>query len=799
MRTQSLLLLSLLLLPIPPAAAQQPEEPAAPESETSAEEQAREGDDQPPLLDLDALAAEDEGEAPAAEGRRAYALRARPLHGLPAGMAAMMLGGQEGGQVIFSPFAAPLLVPGGAGANGAGAEEAKAVLPLVVEIDGASLLGGATAAPEGEAAGDEAGSGQTGAETPEEVEVHVYAYVVTTTGAVHGYLSQRIVLDMEELGEAVYVGGLKFVGHLEAPSGSYLLRTLVHVPASQRFGLRTLPLEIPTGAALTRPFVEEPPAPWLLVTETPPRRRTTDAAGVVTEIAAPPTPDALLQRAGLPLPSALPVLQGDRAELQVLLYGAAGIALPEALTVRLSGTDGQPVAELAATVEERSPTDLPGFERLRLGLPLGEVATGSYFLTLDAGQVGGGPVRSPELGVVVLRGAGQPTLWTDIQRRLRGEPQRAEVEIQDGGRKARRQRRALRAVTDAYRTVLTVLASGDRTTAGEDLLRIERQVLDSGYERPFELLATAQRGYAERLARVDPEAVLTILPLHSAAYRRYRDLRRYGLATHSREMAAYLAELYANPPLGRGEEGESREERAAREQREAERRESAGRLAAFALADLGAYLQTAQVRVTGRGLLERALELDPDNRFALIHLAAGQEKFGNYRDASRTLARLVEVDPKSPEGRVRLAVNLRRLGRDREAGGLLRRVIDENNPPWVLSLAYQELAALFTSQGRLQDAVDLLQQAMGRLPDDFRLPIQLAYLLERTGQPVRARQALARLRPHPDEDSPRHRYNHWPEVGDEDLRRTLEQAALVRLPALSAALAQAPTARGGRR
>lgn len=789
MRTQSLLPLSLLLLTALPAASQQPAD-TPPAGEAPAAEQPREDDGQPPLLDLDALAAEDEEEDTAAQGRLRYNLRARPLHGLPAGMAAMMLGGQEGGQVIFSPFAAPMLLH--AGAEGA---EAKATVPLMVEIDGASLLGGARSdAAEGDS-GTAAGS--TG-EDADELEVDVYAYAVTTSGGVYGYLSQRIVLDLEELGEAVYVGGVKFIGHLEVPPGAYLLRTLVHVPASQRFGLRTVDLEIPTGAAISPPFVAEPPAPWVLVAETAPQRRVTDAAGVVTDIAPPPTPDALLQRAGLPLPSALPVVRGERARFQALLYGAAGAALPKLLTTRLNDTEGQPVAELGATVEGRHPTELPGFERLELSLPLEGLDTGSYFLTLDAGQVGGRATVSPELGIVVLRGAGGPALWTDIQRQLRGEPQRAEVEIEDS-RRGRRQQRVLAAVTDAYRTVLTALASGDRAGAGEDLLRIEYQVLDSDQENPLELLATAERGYVERLARVDPEALLPIVPLHIAAYQRYRELRNFGLATHSRQMAAHLAELYANPPREEPPKDEDEAARAERTRREEERRVNAGRLAADALAELGSFLQTAQVRVTGRSLLERALQLDPDNRFALINLAAGQEKTGDYRDAARTLQRLVEVDPKSPEGRVRLAVNLLRLGQVQEAASLLRRVIGENNPPWVLSLAYQELATLLTSQGRLADAVDLLEQGVGRLPDEFRLPIQLAYLLERAGHPVRAREALARLRPSPDVDSARHRYNRWPDAGGDDLRRTLDQAGLVRLPALSAALGRAPAPQGGRR
>jgi tetratricopeptide (TPR) repeat protein len=146
---------------------------------------------------------------------------------------------------------------------------------------------------------------------------------------------------------------------------------------------------------------------------------------------------------------------------------------------------------------------------------------------------------------------------------------------------------------------------------------------------------------------------------------------------------------------------------------------------------------------------------------------------------------------------VRLAINLRRLGRDAEASELLQRVIGEINPDWVLTLAYQELASMRLSGGNPQGAVNLLEQAVGRLPGQGGLQLQLAYALDRTGESARARRVLGRLEPtdgSEESGSPRYRYSKWPEAGDDAERAALEQAALVRLPVLAATVANLPSA-----
>jgi tetratricopeptide (TPR) repeat protein len=230
-------------------------------------------------------------------------------------------------------------------------------------------------------------------------------------------------------------------------------------------------------------------------------------------------------------------------------------------------------------------------------------------------------------------------------------------------------------------------------------------------------------------------------------------------------MAVWAAEQYASRVAGR---------------------EAAGRAAAL-LAGLGDDLQRAQVRTAGRQLLERARALDRDNRFAHLQLAAGFEKGGEYAPAVDALRRLVEIDPKSPEARVRLGVNLLRLGQRDEGGVVLDRLVREDNPEWVLAIAYQEMARELLRGDRPGEAADLLRGAVGRLPAQGRLAVQLAYALDRAGRSADAAAAVARMAP-ADGTSPRHRYNQWPEGDRPEMERRLAQDALLRLPRLAKAL-----------
>lgn len=728
----------------------------------------------------DLLAEEAEADAAASEEEAAETLlpfrrRSQPLQGLPAAMAALMMGSQPGGPVLTAVLALPLALtpppaadPAAATASdpadpaaaadpaadaaAAAAEAAaadKALVALFVEIDGASLLGPTP----GEAA-----------------EIELFAYALQAPGGgVAGFLSQRLAVDLAELGELIFAGGVKMVGHLELPPGDYVLRVLVHERSSQRYGLRHVALSVPSGVSVSQPLAPDPLAPWLFVVESP-----HGAYGRVDYA-------ALLQRAGTPPPSALPVIAGDRAELDVLLATGGAAEAPIDLEARFLDVAEEPAATAPVEILARRPTELPGFERLRIGVPLDALATGSYYLTL-AGAAGGQALASPELPLVVLRQAQQAAVWTEIERQRSGAAPPAQLELGAGSPSRRRDprgERVARAIERAYADVLARLAGGDREGAVDQLADIERQVAESqATQRPFEILAASQLAVVDRLAAADAESLLPVALLHAEAYRRQREAKSFGLASHSRVMALAAAERYAA----------------------SSQIEEAARLASHVLAMIGDELQRGQVRKTAREVLERAVALDTENRFALVSLAAGLEKTADYQGAADQLRRLVVIDPKAPEGRLRLAINLLRLGQGTEGIPILRRLIDEDNPEWVLTIAYETLAAELLRERsqpadlvRQNQAAGLLRQAVGRLPDQPRLALQLAYALERAGRPGEAAAVIARLSGRPDAGaSPRHFYHQWPDGDRDEIERQLVQAGFVRLPRLTSALAALP-------
>jgi hypothetical protein len=118
----------------------------------------------------------------------------------------------------------------------------------------------------------------------------------------------------------------------------------------------------------------------------------------------------------------------------------------------------------------------------------------------------------------------------------------------------------------------------------------------------------------------------------------------------------------------------------------------------------------------------------------------------------------------------------------------------------VLTIAYETLAAerlrprsQQADLARQNQAVGLLHQAVGRLPNQPRLALQLAYALERVGRPGDAAAVVARVSSRPDAGpSPRYFYNQWPDADRAEIERQLVQAGLVRLPRLARALAALP-------
>lgn len=694
-----------------------------------------------------------------APGATAYRIEARTLGGLPTQAATLLVQGGRGGQLALAPLAVPM----------AGR------VPLLVELEGTSLL-----------------SDREG----ETLRLELYAYALTPDGRVAGFLTQGFRLDLSEWGEALFDSGVKFVGHLELDPGEYSLRILVMDPDDGRYGLRTLPVDVPgpqAPARLLSPLFTEPAGAWILVREArkpvePPAGE--PASDEASEVSATPSPTARED----PLSAAVrPLLLGDRS-----LLPAAWPVLPtgqpvgmELLGIGLEGTPpivghltpegGSEGASVAVDVEllARLETGLPSLARWSTRLTLPEVETGGYVLHLSTED---GTAVAPPFRVLALAGdlGEEHLVWGQIRSRLASPEQVAEIRQDLPSRRKKRNRALERAAREGLETHLRRIAeSGLSAETLDALAEFERTFEEQVPGEAVPALTRAKEEIISRLGDADPQALVPLMSLHLDLYLRYRLEDRYALATHSREMVAELADQCVRRTRG----------------------EAPRVLASRALTLLGGKLLEVRVWTQGERFLEQALDYDEANETALLLLAAQRERHGEYGLAVDTLRRLVDLNPKSAEGRLRLALNLRRSGHPPAAERLLHRLISEANPAWTLTVAYNELARTLLDEGRLQDAVVVLREGLDRLPEQGSLHIQLAYALDRQRRFREARQVLADMERHTLDDgaSPRRRYAAWPEQGLDEARELLDRAAASRLPRLSSALELTPEEAANRR
>jgi VWFA-related protein len=152
----------------------------------------------------------------------------------------LVMSGEESDAVATAVLAVPFRT----------AEE-KAYVPVLIEVDGGTLLAG---------------------QQPPVLGVEIYLYALDATGAVHDFVTQTVGLDLAKAGAGVRSSGLKFFGHLDLLPGDYSLRILVRNAASGRSGLRVVPLHVPAFASeawLLPPLFPDPPDRWVITREEP--------------------------------------------------------------------------------------------------------------------------------------------------------------------------------------------------------------------------------------------------------------------------------------------------------------------------------------------------------------------------------------------------------------------------------------------------------------------------------------------------------------------------------------------------
>jgi VWFA-related protein len=232
--------------------------------------------------------------------------------------AGRVVGGQEGGAIATSVLVAPFQ----------GAAD-KAYVPVLIEIDGKSLLAGRS----------------QGTALP----VEIYTYAMDENGTVQDYFAKTLALDLRKVEPVLQQSGLKFYGDLALAPGSYSLRVLVRNGATGALSSRVVPLEVPAfaerKAVLLQPFFPEKPGRWLLIRET---------NEVPKDV---PYPFQIQQEPYIP--AAAPELQpGQEARLSLIGYHLQpGVLKAEARILRGDGQElGQELGENGEIqVKERQP------------------------------------------------------------------------------------------------------------------------------------------------------------------------------------------------------------------------------------------------------------------------------------------------------------------------------------------------------------------------------------------------------------------------------------------------------------
>ncbi|MCP4204832.1 MAG: tetratricopeptide repeat protein, partial [bacterium] len=484
--------------------------------------------------------------------------------------------------------------------------------------------------------------------------------------------------------------------------------------------------------------------------------------------------------------SAKPVLSPG-SSVEVLVSGF-GVSPPSgAFSFELLDGRGEVVGSWVSTLKEpeEAPGDRPGAKWLTGSIDLsGELdglVAGEYLLRAKAPGESGAPVYSPTLPVIVASDTGEFSTWAAVNRLETLDEPVGSTELPSPKKRTKLRAKDVKALKKRYAAILGLSTGRDRAAAPRALRSYEQEAVTEFGERGLPSLVAAEMGLIKGLGREDPEALIPVARLHHQAYREHRSRRAFLLATHARNLALAIVELYID-----GGTSEESERGAALRQKDA-RRVVASRL----LASFGGDLQRAGLRRFSERLFRRALECDDENEAALLGMGASFEKYSEYEEAAKYFERLVAARPESGEGRLRLGINHWRLGRKAKARKQLEQVIMGDHERWVQSLAYQELVQMSLRADDMEPAADLLGRALERFPDEPKLYLQLAYLRNAVGEPWRAQaelDRLSRVREPEVGDSPRYAYSNWPVEALDRVWARSEEDVLSRLEALQAVL-----------
>ena len=232
----------------------------------------------------------------------------------------------------------------------------RAYVPVLVEIDGDSLL-----------------EGHESARLP----VEIYAYITDERSEMRDFFTRVVTLDLTGRQDAFANTGLKYYGSLDLAPGEYLLRVLARNAATGATGVETVALDVPEFESgepmLLPPFFHEEPGAWFLVREEPADRyaRTTVYPFTVN---------------GEPyVPSAVPLLaRGEDGEAEICLVGYNLGDGDLSLQATVLDADGERMEGGAFSLRERTVTGIPGLDKLVAAFEPADLPAGDYTLRVTA-------------------------------------------------------------------------------------------------------------------------------------------------------------------------------------------------------------------------------------------------------------------------------------------------------------------------------------------------------------------------------------------------------------------------------
>jgi hypothetical protein len=230
------------------------------------------------------------------------------------------------------------------------ASDSEAYVPVIIEVGGESLLVG---------------------HEEEVLSVEFYAYVTNEQGEMRDFFTQMVSLNVGANRDSLGRKGLKYYGHLDLPSGDYLIRVLARNAQTGRTGVVVVPISIPhwtqADPVLLPPFFPEAPASWYLARESETQYQ--------KSVVYPFTVD------GEPyVPSAKPNLRsGDKAKVLLVAYNLAEGSL--VLDGRILDASGELVEETPVLeLVERTVTGIAGLDKLLATFEPEGLEAGKYTL-----------------------------------------------------------------------------------------------------------------------------------------------------------------------------------------------------------------------------------------------------------------------------------------------------------------------------------------------------------------------------------------------------------------------------------